>query len=306
MTTAVSAQNVPGLPSDVLDALARDFAPQVFTLAEATVVSAREIAAAPSGVGEPVVVALHGIGSGSASWFDCAQAVAKMTGRRFLAWDAPGYGASTPLESAEPRARDYAARLEAWLACAGVSSCVLVGHSLGALMASAYAALDAELAARGIRPARLKALVFLSPARGYGALELAADRVRVREMRLRTLAELGISGMAAQRSGRLLSRDAGDLARAWVYWNMARLHEFGYRQAVELLTGDDLLAYLRPLPAVPLAVWCGVQDVVTTPAKCAVVAATCQVPLELIDGAGHACYVEQPAAVVARLAKEIL
>ncbi len=36
----------------------------------------------------PVVVLLHGIGSGSASWLHCAQRLA--AGNRVIAWDAPG------------------------------------------------------------------------------------------------------------------------------------------------------------------------------------------------------------------------
>jgi pimeloyl-ACP methyl ester carboxylesterase len=101
--------------------------------------------------------------------------------------------------------------------------------------------------------------------------------------------------MAAKRSGRLLSDSASELARQWVRWNMARLNEFGYRQAVELLCGGDLLADLPP--AMPVSVACGALDAITPPAGCAEVAQKCGVPLKLIEGAGHASYVEQPAAI---------
>ncbi|HHW1798941.1 TPA: alpha/beta fold hydrolase, partial [Pseudomonas aeruginosa] len=99
----------------------------------------------------PVVVLLHGIGSGSASWLHCAQRLA--AGNRVIAWDAPGYGLSTPLPPARPKACDYAACLELLLDALGVESCLLVGHSLGALMATAYAA--------GIGAARVRRLVLL-------------------------------------------------------------------------------------------------------------------------------------------------
>jgi pimeloyl-ACP methyl ester carboxylesterase len=113
------------------------------------------------------------------------------------------------------------------------------------------------------------------------------------------LARLGIAGMAAQRSGRLVSDGASELARQWVRWNMARLNESGYRQAVELLCGADLLADLPPV--MPVRVACGALDEITPPEACAEVARQCGVSLELLADAGHASYVERPAAVAALL-----
>ncbi|VFT04455.1 hydrolase [Pseudomonas aeruginosa] len=199
----------------------------------------------------PVVVLLHGIGSGSASWLHCAQRLA--AGNRVIAWDAPGYGLSTPLPPARPKACDYAARLELLLDALGVESCLLVGHSLGALMATAYAA--------GIGAARVRRLVLLSPARGYGAAELRDSGAQVRRLRLENLERLGIDGMASERTARLLGRNPSEEALAWVRWNMARLNPEGYRQAVELLCGDDLLG--NGQPAAPCEVHCGEDDGIT-------------------------------------------
>src|SRR5262245_46878990 len=69
----------------------------------------------------PAVVLLHGIGSGAGSWLEVALALAPSA--RVIAWDAPGYGASTPLAPARPRAADYAARLNALLAALDVGTC---------------------------------------------------------------------------------------------------------------------------------------------------------------------------------------
>lgn len=152
----------------------------------------------------PVVVLLHGIGSGSASWLHCAQRLA--AGNRVIAWDAPGYGLSTPLPPARPKACDYAACLELLLDALGVESCLLVGHSLGALMATAYAA--------GIGAARVRRLVLLSPARGYGAAELRDSGAQVRRQRLENLERFGIDGMASERTARLLGRNPSEEALA--------------------------------------------------------------------------------------------
>lgn len=235
----------------------------------------------------PVIVCLHGIGSGAASWLDTGLLLQAQA--RVIAWDAPGYGASTPLAPDAPTAGDYAARLRALLDALGVQSCVLVGHSLGALTAAAAARVDA----------RIQQLVLISPAAGYGAPAREEARRKVRAERLAALDELGIAGMAAQRAGRLLSDNASELARQWVRWNMARLNDGGYRQAVELLCNADLLADLPP--PMPVRVACGTRDLVTTPEACAQVARQCGVPLEPIADAGHASYVEQPQAVAALL-----
>lgn len=278
----------PVLPPAELERLVAQFPVREVALAGGAQVSVRECG---TGGGLPLVC-LHGIGSGSASWLETALLLAPCA--RVIAWDAPGYGVSSPLPMDAPRSRDYAQRLHELLDALRVTRCVLVGHSLGALMA---------VSAVHLRPAgqRFAALALISPARGYGAPASAANGERVRSQRLMSLAELGIAGMAAQRSARLVSEQASPLARAWVGWNMARLHEHGYRQAVELLCGSDLLADL-PAP-VPVAVACGALDVVTPPAACAEVARAAGVTLHPIAQAGHASYVEQPAAVAQWLAE---
>lgn len=271
------------VPAAQLDRLQALFPARGVPLGDGVRVSLRECGAV---VDDALpLVCLHGIGSGAASWLEVAHILSSRT--RVIAWDAPGYGESSALAVDAPRGADYAARLHALLDALDVQRCVLVGHSLGALVAAA--------AARLAGGARFAALVLISPARGYGAPERAAERARVRAQRLDTLAELGIAGMAARRSSRLLGEHASPDARAWVRWNMERLHERGYRQAIELLCNGDLLADLPP--SMPVHVACGELDVVTSPQGCTQVADHCGVTLHSIALAGHASYVEQPAAV---------
>jgi pimeloyl-ACP methyl ester carboxylesterase len=122
--------------------------------------------------GQPLWVLLHGIGSASGSWLAQLQA-AQGLGVRILAWDAPGYGQSTPVQPDQPKASDYAARLWAWLDALGSGPVHLVGHSLGCLMASAAAQ---------AQPERVKHLWLLAPAAGYG---LADPQVRARKLQER-------------------------------------------------------------------------------------------------------------------------
>ncbi|MDA7417330.1 alpha/beta hydrolase [Xenophilus arseniciresistens] len=288
MSTTVTDSTLPELPAAEIARLDALFPARRVAVGEGVWVSVRECGNAAADT--LPLVCLHGIGSGSASWLESAQLLAPRT--RLIAWDAPGYGESTPLPQAQPTGADYAQRVHALLDALQITRCVLVGHSLGALMAAPAARSDERIAA----------LVLISPAQGYGAEGREAERARVHAERMGSLAELGIAGMAARRSGRLVSEHASPVARAWVRWNMARLHEGGYRQAIELLCGGRLLADVAALPpGLPLMVACGELDVVTPPAACVQVAQQRGVPLVPIAHAGHASYVEQPAAVAALL-----
>jgi len=229
------------------------------------------------------LVLLHGIGSGAASWVQQLEALG--ASRRVLAWDAPGYGESTPVAAASPLASDYADALRRWLEALGVGRCVLVGHSLGAIVAGAFAAAN---------PSRVAGLLLISPAAGYGAAspDVRADR---RDARLAMLAALGPAGLAAKRSANLLSAHAGDAARAWVRWNMARIVPAGYAQATHLLANADLAADLAAFDG-RVAVAVGDEDGITPPAACERLADAARVPLRIVPRAGHAGYVEAPAA----------
>ena len=234
----------------------------------------------------PVIVLLHGIGSGAASWLHCGMELGREA--QVVAWNAPGYGNSTGLPMAQPSAADYAVRLEQFLAALGIQECLLVGHSLGAMMAAAYVAAGRR---------RVAQLLLLSPAQGYGSDALRERGATIASERLQALATLGPQGMAQNSSGRMLSPQAGEAARAMVRWNMARLNPDGYTQAVHMLCGDDIHRYVPA--AVPAAVYCGAADVVTTPQASSTLAEAFHLPFGLIDAAGHACYVEQPAAAAA-------
>lgn len=270
---------------DSLQAALADLAgrfPERTVATEGGTVSYREAGDA----GGPTFLLLHGIGSGAASWLDCALELARHG--RVIAWNAPGYGGSDALAATRPGAAAYALRLRQLVHALQLEGVTLAGHSLGAMMAAAYAA---------DYPTRLRRLVLLSPARGYGVPARLEQGAAVLRDRLSTLGELGIPGMATQRSARLLSPDATPAQRDWVRWNMAQLRPAGYTQAVHLLCGDAIENYAQAaLAALPAAVYCGSADTVTTPADSRAVAELYGFPYAPIACAGHACYVEQPQA----------
>ncbi|WP_031361612.1 alpha/beta fold hydrolase [Caballeronia sordidicola] len=227
------------------------------------------------------IVMLHGIGSGAASWV--RQMETLRDAHQVLAWDAPGYGKSSRVKSASPVASDYADALSDWLDALGIERCVLVGHSLGAIMAGSFASRQA---------ARVAGLLLLSPAGGYGAAP-AQVREEKRDARLAMLAELGPQGLAEKRSANMLSADAGEDAKEWVRWNMARIDPAGYAQATHLLANADLASDLTHFKG-RVAVAVGAEDSITPPAACEQIAKAANVNLQVVPGAGHAGYIEAP------------
>jgi pimeloyl-ACP methyl ester carboxylesterase len=251
--------------------------------------------ACDGGEGAPVVL-LHGIGSNAHSFVPLTQALA---GRcPSLAWDAPGYGESQPLPPAWPDASDYAAALSRLLAGLGISRCVLVGHSLGALIAGRFALLFQR---------RVAALALISPARGYGVEPGSALPAPVAE-RIDQLDQLGAPQFAAARAPGLLADPAGrpDVLQA-VERSMAQVRRPGYDQAARLLAGGNLIDDARRID-VPCLVLVGAQDRVTPPANVRRVFDALRGPprrhaYREIAGAGHALCQEQPDLVAGAIAE---
>jgi pimeloyl-ACP methyl ester carboxylesterase len=236
-----------------------------------------------AGSGPPLVL-LHGIGSAAASFRYQLETLSAQF--RVTAWDAPGYGVSTPLATEHPGASHYAAALDAWLTALGVDRCHVVGHSLGTLIAARFAA---------ERPKRVVSLTLASIAKGHGELP-PAERQRLLAQRLDDLAELGPHGMAAKRGPRLLGPSATEKMRRIVVETMACIHPDGYAQAARLLSTGNIAADIARLPAgLPIQVIVGEADVITPPATCLEIAAACSgASTHVIPGAGHAVYLEKP------------
>ena len=258
--------------------LAERFAPQTVAT------SLGRIGFRRAGQGDNVLVLLHGIGSGSGSWVCQMQALSAT--HTVLAWDAPGYGQSEPLQPEQPQAGDYAERVWAWLDALGLSQPVtLVGHSLGALMAAAAA---------GQQPERVRQLVLLAPALGHGRAE-ADLRESKRRDRLHNLNTLGPDGMADKRGAAMLSAAASPELLAYVKATMAQVIPAGYTQATHMLANADLAGLLS-------AVRCP-ADSITPPQACQALAAGAGLPYTSLGPVGHACALEAVEAVNVLLAE---
>ena len=233
----------------------------------------------------PALCLLHGIGNQSGSWVRQLDALAPRF--RVVAWDAPGYGESDPLAAASPVAADYADVLSALLDALGLDRTVLVASSLGALIATSFAAR---------RPQRVAGLMLLNPAGGYGLAE-PAERESKLAARLDRLARLGPDGMARELSTGMLSPAASAEARALAAWSTAQLRPDGYTQAARLLAHgrlvEDAARYGGPVLVIGAS-----ADTITPAAGCEHIA--CAFPharYRLLPEAAHLSYLDAPQAV---------
>jgi len=236
----------------------------------------------------PVLLALHGIGSEAR----CFEALAAhLPGWRVLAWNAPGYGASAPLAPEWPVAGDYAATLARLVVALDLPRCHLLGHSLGTLIAAAFAV---------VQPSRLRSLTLAACAQG-GGVAVGATMPPTHATRIADLARDGARAFATARAPRLIHAPQANpgLVRA-VADSMARVRLPGYAQAVRMLASGNLAADCAKL-AVPTAVIVGADDVVTPPAQSArahsALAAPWQRGLTVVPDTGHALHLQTPQAL---------
>jgi pimeloyl-ACP methyl ester carboxylesterase len=246
--------------------------------ARKVVVGGKALSYRESGEG-PALVLLHGIGSGSASWLFQLEDLAQWY--RVIAWDAPGYGESDAFSIEEPHPDDYARALSVLLNALQLKKFVLVGQSLGCLMAAAYARMFPQL----------PSMMLISPAAGY-----SGNHEKIRE-RLKAFDELGAEGVAEKRAAGLLSPHPPPIALELVRWNFRRIRRDGYRQASYCLANGNMLED-APLYRGKTLVACGSADTVTPEAGCKVIASRfVNSAYRSLPGLGHASQAEAPGLV---------
>jgi pimeloyl-ACP methyl ester carboxylesterase len=228
----------------------------------------------------PALVLLHGIGSGSAGWLFQLET---LKGYRLIAWDAPGYGESQGLPMEKPRPADYAQALHEFLDRLLLKDVMLVASSLGCLMATAYAA---------AHPERLRGMVLLGPAAGYGS-----DEARTSE-RLKQYDEAGgAEGLAEKRAPTVVASGSPPIALELSRWTQRRVTREAYRQAVYCLGQGNLASDARKFQKKVL-VACGTEDIITPEAGCkAIASAFPRAEYRSLPGLGHVPHIEAPETV---------
>ncbi|HSW07713.1 alpha/beta fold hydrolase [Aquabacterium sp.] len=239
------------------------------------------------GEGPPVLL-LHGVGGGREVWRDELSgtgAALAAAGFSALAVDFPGYGLSPGIEPYE--LSGLARSVEALIRWLEAPPAVLVGHSMGGMVALELAALA---------PQAVGALVLASTSPAFGKPGGDWQQGFLRSRFAPLDAGLGMAGMAAQLVPAMVAPGLPADRLAAVQALMAAVPEATYRRALAALVAFDRRAALSVI-TVPTLVLTGEHDTTAAPAVAARMAE--RIPgaaLEIVPGAGHLLTMEQPQA----------
>ncbi|HEX2915634.1 MAG TPA: alpha/beta hydrolase [Chloroflexia bacterium] len=236
-----------------------------------------------AGFGPQTLVCLHGISSNSRSWRCQLKGLAERY--RVIAWDARGYGQSQDASAPFPMSA-FAADLAGLLDHLGVSQAVIVGLSMGGVIAQEF---------YRHYPERVKALVLADTNTGGGARPEAERQVRL-QARMKAIETLTPLEMARQRGPALLSPHASAALQQEVIEMISEIHPAGYRHAALALDAADTRAVLPVVQVSTLVMW-GEEDTVTPRAEAEALYNLLPAHLrsfKTIPGAGHLSNLEQP------------
>ncbi len=236
------------------------------------------------GTGDCALVFLHGVGGGAHAWTEQLDVFAAL-GYRAVAWDMPGYGSSALIEPyTMASAADALARMIEQL---GSRTTVVVGHSLGGMVAQEFA---------GAHRGRYQGLVLFATSPAFGKAdgnwqqEFLAARLKPLDEG-RTMAEVA-ARLVPSMLGEHAATGCAEQARAL----MAAVPPATYRAAMHVLVGFDRRAWL-PAITVPTLVLAGERDGNAPPAVMQRMAEKIPAARYVeLPGAGHLANMEQPDA----------
>ena len=235
-----------------------------------------------------VALLLHGVGGGRAVWGDMVSGTGRAVaaaGWRAVAVDLPGYGDSPAIDPCDMAG--LAASVVATLDALAVDSALLVGHSMGGMVAQ-------EVVARS--PQRVGALVLSGTSPAFGKAGGAWQQQFLRDRLAPLDAGGGLAALAPALAQGMASPSAPAEAIARCVAVMSRVPEATYRAALHAIVGFDRRADLARI-TVPTLCLAGADDRNAPPAVMQAMAERIAgAEYECLPGVGHLANMEAPAA----------
>ena len=205
------------------------------------------------GQGDTAVFLLHGVGGGKEAWVHNQTALSAQ-GFKTIAWDMPGYGASLPLAACSNFA--LAGALKILIDHVGAKRNVLLGHSMGGMIAQELAALH---------PSLVHGLILHSTSPAFGK----GDGAWQQQFLLSRFAPLdqglGMAGLALQLVPGMFAPGVDPARIAQAAALMASVPQASYRAALSAIVSFNRLADLGQI-AVPTLCLAGELDMNAPPA----------------------------------------
>jgi pimeloyl-ACP methyl ester carboxylesterase len=235
------------------------------------------------GEGDTAVFLLHGVGGGKEAWVH-NQAALAAAGYRTIAWDMPGYGASSALSPCTNAG--LADALKDLILHTGAKRNVLLGHSMGGMIAQELAALH---------PALAQGLVLYSTSPAFGKAD-GDWQQQFLQSRFAPLDQgLGMDGLAEKIVPGMFAPDADRARLAEAAALMGRVPADSYRTALSAIVSFNRLAELAAI-RVPTLCLAGELDLNAPPAVVEKMASRIAgAQYACLPGVGHIANIEQPA-----------
>ena len=241
-------------------------------------------AATTLGQGRTVLFLLHGVGGGKEAW-QANQLAWAAAGYRTLAWDAPGYGASVPVDPCSMTG--LARALERLIDQTAADINVLIGHSMGGMVAQQAAALF---------PEKVHGLVLSATSPSFGPSGSGWQQKFLRERFAPLDAGLGMAGLARQLVPAMMAPGIDATRQEPAAALMSAVPEASYRAALAAIVEFNQLENL-PRIGVPTLCLAGEHDRNAPPPVLRKMAG--RIPgaqYACIPGVGHLANLEAPAA----------
>ncbi len=236
------------------------------------------------GQGDTAVFLLHGVGGGHGA-FDATMPMLVKAGYRTIAWDAPGYGKSAPIEPVAMAG--FADSLRQLIHHVNARRSVVLGHSMGGMVAQEACAPPGS----GIDGLILFAT---SPAFGKPGGDWQREFLQSRFAALD--AGLGMAGLAPILVGGMLALGAPAKVRALALKLMTAVPEATYRAALTAIVSFNRLENLPKIRVPTLCLACN-DDKTAPPSVMEKMAEKIRdADYRCLADAGHLGNMEQPEA----------
>jgi 3-oxoadipate enol-lactonase len=236
------------------------------------------------GTGDTAVFLLHGVGGGQGAWAHTLPVLARQ-GYRAVAWDASGYGGSAPVAPCTTTA--LAQSLHQLVAHIGASRNVLLGHSMGGMIAQEAFALQ---------PDTIHGLILFatSPAFGKPGGDWQQQFLQSRFAPLD--AGAGMAGLAPELVRSMFAPGARASVMASAVDLMSRVPEATYRAALSAIVSFNRLDNLPRIDVPTLCLACELDKNAAPVVMEKMAARIPNAQYTCLLGVGHLGSMEQPEA----------
>ena len=248
---------------------------------------------ATQGQGDTAVFLLHGVGGGHAA-FDTTTSVLAQQGYRTIAWDAPGYGGSAPIEPLDMKG--LADALWRLVRHVGAKRNVILGHSMGGMIAQEAMGQPAMAQSQTGPSAAIDGLILFATSPSFGKPGGDWQREFLQSRFAALDAGLGMAGLAPLLVGGMMALGTPTRVRAAAIAMMSEVPEATYRAALAAIVSFNRLENLPNIRVPVLCLACN-EDKTAPPAVMEKMAGKMPAAsYQCLSQAGHLGNLEQPVA----------